>query len=804
MNKILYLSCLFTSMTPGVGWCDNVVTHLSQLPSPENFSYENFENIHLSLELVINQRPTGLIADVERKGERYFVYRDDLLSAGVVADVLPGTQEKLDITSISGVEVDYLQSSLQLSITVPPNWLPMQRFSAQNRRRFSPAKFGTGGLFNYSVFGVYDHESSQKEVSINHELRAFSEFGVLSTTGIFKSNLHRDVQAQQSNKYTRFDTRYEYVDQSRRLRFEVGDYIVRPLAWSQPVRMAGIQLSHDFSMRPDVVTAPLPAFYGEVTAPTTLDLFVNGLKTDSMFVGPGPFVINDIPMVSGAGEATVIATDAQGRRTAMTSPFFLSANLLKANYTSYNASFGALRRNYGNASNDYGDGAVVAAARHGMTNWLTLEAQTEAKDDLIVAGVGFVTNLFNMGTIDGAVRFSNYEQRASSYSVGYSYQSRMFSFAARTQVESEGFYTLSQTPESLRSDGTNERENLSRHVSQINVGARLNELGSLSGGYFDVQQTDSRSRILNVTYSRSLPFDINMSLSFNRNIGGEAVTLAQFSLPLSAFSGSAGLTMKRESDGHLSGRASVSRLAPIRGGWGINLAHDINEKPDNRKQADVTYRASWAEFRAGLNGTSGNYDYFAEMSGSVASLDGEIFPANNVYDSFAVVSTSGFEGVPVKYENQVVGLTDDDGYLLVPWAMAYYTAKYEIDPLRLPANAFFPTTEQYASIHSGYGYLLEFPIALQVALSMEVVDENDAYLPLGTYGQSDTGVVGQIGWDGVTYFEGRNVGEYIIFYPEGFPPCKVFITGLYQTRSEKIQTLGKQVCTKEQKAEVQL
>lgn len=73
-------------MTPGVGWCDNVVTHLSQLPSPENFSYENFENIHLSLELVINQRPTDLIADVERKGERYFVYRDDLLSAGVVAD----------------------------------------------------------------------------------------------------------------------------------------------------------------------------------------------------------------------------------------------------------------------------------------------------------------------------------------------------------------------------------------------------------------------------------------------------------------------------------------------------------------------------------------------------------------------------------------------------------------------------------------------------------------------------------------------------------------------------------------------
>nr|WP_237305219.1 hypothetical protein [Vibrio parahaemolyticus] len=59
----------------------------------------------------------------------------------------------------------------------------------------------------------------------------------------------------------------------------------------------------------------------EVTAPTTFDLFINGFKTDSMAVGPGPFVINDIPMISGAGEATVIATDAQGRQTVMTSRF---------------------------------------------------------------------------------------------------------------------------------------------------------------------------------------------------------------------------------------------------------------------------------------------------------------------------------------------------------------------------------------------------------------------------------------------------------------------------------------------------
>lgn len=795
MNAFFWLILLSVTWS-SIGLCANSANHFSELPSPENFSLEKFENISLNLELVINQRATGLVAKVERVGDQFFLLREDLISVGVTATSLPGTEERLEVTSIPGVNVRYLQSSLQLAIDVPPNWLPMQSLSAQDMGRFSPAQFGRGGLLNYNVFGVYENESRQKEVSINHEVRAFSEFGVFSTTGIFKSNFHRDVQSQQSSQYTRFDTSYEYVNQEKRIRMEVGDYIVRPLSWSQPVRLAGIQLSHDFSMRPDVVTTPLPAFYGEVTAPTTLDLFINGFKTDSMNVGPGPFIINDIPMLSGAGEATVIATDAQGKQTVMTSPFFLSSDLLKTGFTSYSASIGAIRENFGNASNDYGDGGVVTALRHGMTDWLTLEAQAEAKDDLIVAGLGFVTNAFNLGTVDASFRVSNFQDQSTSYALGYSYQSRLFSFAARTQVEQADFYTLSHLPNYEMLDEGKDASLASRHLSQINMGVRLGDWGSLSGGYFDIQQSDSDSRTLNLTYSYALPFNINMSLSYNHSIGGQSVTLAQFSLPFSSLGGSSGLTLKREDDGDVRGRVGYSRLAPIRGGWGVNLAHDINEHPENRKQADLTYRASWAQFRAGLNGTSGDYDYFAEMAGSVSTLDGEIFPANEVYDSFAVVSTSGFEGIPVKYENQIVGVTDDEGYLLVPWATAYYTAKYEIDPLNLPANAAFSATEQFASIHSGYGYLLEFPIELQIALSMTVVDENHLFLPIGTYGCSETGLTSQIGWDGFTYFEGVDPGRYIQFYPQGQPPCKVFIEGLYQRDSQKIQTLPEQVCIK--------
>ncbi|MCV5960762.1 hypothetical protein OFO30_35800, partial [Escherichia coli] len=85
------------------------------LPSPENFSLEKFENISLNLELVINQRATGLVAKVERVGDQVFLLREDLISVVVAATSLPGTEARLDVTSIPGVNVRYLQSSLQLA-----------------------------------------------------------------------------------------------------------------------------------------------------------------------------------------------------------------------------------------------------------------------------------------------------------------------------------------------------------------------------------------------------------------------------------------------------------------------------------------------------------------------------------------------------------------------------------------------------------------------------------------------------------------------------------------------------------------
>ncbi|MEI2684790.1 fimbria/pilus outer membrane usher protein, partial [Erwinia aphidicola] len=113
------------------------------------------------------------------------------------------------------------------------------------------------------------------------------------------------------------------------------------LAWSSSVRLGGIQIARDFSVRPDLVTYPLPSFSGQAAVPSTVDLFVNGYKTSSNSVQPGPYSLTNMPFVNGAGNAVVVTTDAQGRRVSTTLPFYVASDLLKSGLSDFSFSAGA-------------------------------------------------------------------------------------------------------------------------------------------------------------------------------------------------------------------------------------------------------------------------------------------------------------------------------------------------------------------------------------------------------------------------------------------------------------------------------
>ncbi|WP_353462585.1 fimbria/pilus outer membrane usher protein, partial [Pseudomonas aeruginosa] len=114
-----------------------------------------------------------------------------------------------------------------------------------------------------------------------------------------------------------------------------------------PVRMGGFRFARNFGVRPDLVTYPLLRFDGQAAVPSTVDLFINGYKASSADLQPGPFAISNVPYINGAGEATVVTTDAQGRQVVTSLPFYVSNTLLARGLSDFDLSVGRLRDDYG-------------------------------------------------------------------------------------------------------------------------------------------------------------------------------------------------------------------------------------------------------------------------------------------------------------------------------------------------------------------------------------------------------------------------------------------------------------------------
>ena len=101
--------------------------------------------------------------------------------------------------------------------------------------------------------------------------------------------------------------------------------------------------------------------------PSTVDVFVNGAPVASESVPPGPFSIDHLPVLTGAGQLQVVVTDALGRQQVLTQPYYSGTALLRPDLAEYSFELGSIREDYGHRSFAYGDMlgvAIVSARRH--------------------------------------------------------------------------------------------------------------------------------------------------------------------------------------------------------------------------------------------------------------------------------------------------------------------------------------------------------------------------------------------------------------------------------------------------------
>lgn len=714
----------------------------------------------LLLEVVINGYTTGKIGSFVQREGGLWAAPGELRELGLRA---PGAAagaaaELVALASLPGVSARLDGPTQKLYLTAAPASLLPSFLNAGGDHAEVPFASGTGALVNYDL--VDTAVGGEHSTAGLFEARAFSPWGVVAS-GVL-ANFNSAERARRGQPETvRLDTSYTFSDPHILRRYRLGDFIAGGLGWTRPQRMGGARVSSDFSMRPDLVTSPQPGLSGSATVPSTVDVLVDGQRVLSREVPPGPFAVPQLPVISGANSITLIVTDALGRQQVQTLPFYASSNLLAPGLQTYAVAAGALRRNWGSVSDDYGDAATVASYRRGLSERVTLEAHGEGAAELAMGGGGLVVKVGDLGVVDLAVAASGGGGgEGALVALGAQRLGRRFSWSASATLADAGFSDL----------GVLDGDPRPRRRLFASAGLALGTAGSINlayvgldggrrpraGGLFGdsgLVRAAEHQRLLSASYSVSLPRRMSLFVTAFRDMtgasGGNGAMLG-VTLPLGRGSASVSSSSGGDTGSHT--QVQAAQGADTVGDWGY-LAYHANG-PAGRDIGELSYKSRWALVALGADQGAGETALRAQARGALAYAAGGVFATNYIDDSFAVVDTEGAAGIRVRYENRDMGRTDRGGRLLVPELRAFEINRVAIEPTDVPPDATVTLTERLVRPLDQVGVVVKFPIRASRGALLRLVDATGAPLPLGSVVTlAASGATAPVGYDGEAYLE---------------------------------------------------
>lgn len=761
-----------------------------RLPPPPDAQAINSEAV-FQLAIVLNHYDTGLVVPVTQRSGAFFISSADLLRAGLPPEHVPTGE--VNLSTLSQVRVEYDSAAQRLLLTAPRDWVASRVTSFSEQTAQNKPHFGRGALLNYDLYtNRTEHLGGQ--ASLWHEFRYFNEKGSLSSTGYVRENF--DGNADQQQGYVRYDTTVLMTNEEDAITWSAGDVISDALSWSSSVRMGGISYGRDFSLRPDLVTWPLPEFSGEAAVPTSVDLFINGYRSGSTQLQPGPFTLTNLPYINGAGDAVLITTDALGRQVSTTLPFYVTSDLLNAGLSDGAMTLGSLRRNYGIKNFDYGPAAGSGSYRYGMTDWLTLEGHAEGAEELALGGVGTVVKLGRFGVVNSAYTRSHMRgEDGGQINWGYQYSTSTFSVATQHTRRDREFGNLALYDQPTVYDENDKPiASLSRNTDQYSLTFNLGQYGNIGTAWIGVESFDrQKTELLNLSWSRNLwgRSSVYLAASRDRQQGDWTFALS-LQVPLGERE-SAAVSFEKTPDAGSTQRINYNHSMPSDGGFSWNMAWANQSQSDNYQQATLGWRNSNIELQGGGYGEQDMMTWWGEAMGSLVLMDGELFAANKINDAFVVISTDGHPDVPVNYENQPVGKTNNHGYLLVSGVSAYYPASYSINTLNLPADTRLKETERRVAVRRHSGYLVDFPMEQERVASVILHDAQGQVLPVGSLVSRAARSNAVVGYDGIAWLENLDdVNALDVTMPDG-KHCQATLT-VDANPEHKLKTYGPLVC----------
>jgi len=461
-------------------------------------------------------------------------------------------------------------------------------------------------------------------------------------------------------------------------------------------------------------------------------------------VPSGPFVINQVSGLSGAGQATLVTRDTAGRAITTVVPLYVDTRLLAEGLTDYSVELGVLRRDYTSKSFNYDHSpALSGSMRRGVTDRVTVEAHGEAGNGVVNGGVGGMWRMGQIGVLTGSVAASAGSGKGAQASIGYQYLSPGFSVDMESLRASRHYSDL----------GTAEGGPGVRASNRVNVNMGL--FGGQTLGLSFISQRvpiSPPARVAALSYAATLGAGLYLSVSAYRDFRDANTRGVFFSLSGTFGDRLSANASSGRQNGVQSKNLTLGRTVDYAGGFGWGL-QSLENNGATLRQAQGTYLGNYGQVGAFLQESGGKRETAFSASGSVVVMDGSVHPARQVGAGFALVS-AGVGGLPVLQENRPIGTTSSSGYLLVPNLTPYLSNQISIDTSSLPLDARIARTTLTVVPARRSGVVAEFPVETYAAAT--VILHDAAGQPLATgleVVHLESGAITVTGFDGLAFID---------------------------------------------------
>jgi outer membrane usher protein len=667
-----------------------------------------------------------------------------------VPEVVRGEEDWVALGRIKGVKQTLNQKALALELVATPELFAATNINVVESPIVKVSPIPGGAYLNYDV--IADSSRGAQSVRGLFEGVAFSSYGSLVSSHLLNHfPVGAGSTATSSPNSVRLETYFQKDFVESMTRLKLGDGINNPGSWGRANRFGGVQLGTDYALNPRFVTSPLLDFRGQVSVPSTVELFINNGLIRRYDVAPGPFSIAQIPVVTGNGDARLVVRDSLGRDVVINQPFFTAPAQLRGGLSQYSFEIGALRHDFGLASNRYGAPFVSSTYRYGVSDALTLEGRLErllAADggiqNLTVGGLSAVFPIAKGHYLAPSVAYSDSDQgRGTLASIQYGYAGTRLFYGLRAETASANFRQL----------GFAAGELPQQHRYSLSVGTKIG-LGSLSLTYADslprpytIQSGPSagltfgaaRLQVGSLTYSTSLGSGWSVATGMSRVVNGDSSTLAFVSLnyiPSAQGYVSANVNSSRQDADRL-----VKTVGSVRAGerpsesGGFGYEAEVGSASQRLTGQAITRVGELSVSVVNENKVNpGESSASARVNarGAIVLTGEGLNAARPITNSFILVKAPALSNLPVRTSGGAGVQLSGDGSAVLTRITPYYQTEVQVIPENTPIDV---TIDQFATRvtpASKAGVIARLEVRRTKSVTFRVLDSSGKVLPTGT------------------------------------------------------------------------